>query len=320
MPPLEILIVGCGIAGPTLASFLLLSPLPASQKPHITILERTSNINNRGQNIDIRDKGVAIIRKLGIETLIRSSLTGEEGVRHVDEYDRTWISIAVDKSGKTQGPTCEIEILRGRLAEICWKRSQWISDRVKSEGGAGVEYIFGDDLLKLDHLGDRVHATFKKSPSRSFDIIVGADGLQSRTRKLVWGSSPEEDKIVRLGMYAGFFSIPRANTDSEWRRWFHAPGRKGIMLRPDDQGKRTTVMMHVINEKDKRLVEVASPAHRDVDAQKSLLEEYFSNTGWESERVIKEMWRTSDFYYDMIGQVKMKKWSKGRVVLLGDAG
>lgn len=101
MAPPNILIVGCGIAGPTLASFLLLADIPAAQKPRITILEResTRSAHLRGQNIDIRGAGVTIIRKLGLEAQIRAS-TGEEGVQLVDEYNRVWSQNRVDKSAK----------------------------------------------------------------------------------------------------------------------------------------------------------------------------------------------------------------------------
>ena len=91
-------------------------------------------------------------------------------------------------------------------------------------------------------------------------------------------------------------------------------------MRPDDTGERTTVFTSVINENDPRLAEVATQRRKGVEEQKKLLAEYFEDAGWESERIVREMMATKDFYYDMVAQVKMEEWSKGRVVLLGDAG
>lgn len=320
MAPLEILIVGCSIAGPALATFLLLSRLPASQKPHITILERSAALRTDGQNIDIRGSGVTLIRHLGLEGAVRASTTGEEGVQLVDSNNTVWSQFAADRTGRYQTPTSDIEILRGRLSELLWKRSKDVSDEVVRNGGKGIEYLFGDYLDDIEQIGNQVNVRFAKSGKRrDFDLVVGADGLQSRTRSMVWGSDGEEARLRRLGMYAAFFSMPKGSTDSQWRRWFHAPGRRGIMIRPDEQRDKTTVFMHVINDHDERLPSLAGK--RDaVQAQKNIMAEYFHNAGWESERIIKEMMATKDFYYDMVGQVKMDRWSKGRVVLIGDAG
>ncbi|KAL1865348.1 hypothetical protein Daus18300_007238 [Diaporthe australafricana] len=320
MAPLEILIVGCSIAGPALATFLLLSSLPASQKPHVTILERSASLRADGQNIDVRGAGVTLIRHLGLEAAVRASTTGEEGVQLVDQDNVVWAQYAADKTGKYQTPTSDIEILRGRFSELLWKKSRDVSDEVARDGGKGIEYVFGDYLDEIEQSGDKVSVHFAKSGERrNFDLVVGADGLQSRTRSMVWGSDGEEERVKRLGMYGAFFSMPRGKTDSQWRRWFHAPGRRGIMTRPDGQRDRTTVFMYTINDHDERLPKLAGK--RDaVQAQKDIMAEYFQDAGWESERIIKEMMATKDFYYDMVGQVKMDKWSKGRVVLIGDAG
>ncbi|KAJ9494466.1 hypothetical protein LTR99_010770 [Exophiala xenobiotica] len=320
MAPLSILIVGCGIAGPTLASFLLLSSQSGPEKPKITILERSAP-RPRGQNIDIRGAGVTIIRKLGLESAIRAATTGEEGTQFVDADNRVWAAIEADKSGRVQTGTSDIEILRGRLSELLYRRCQDVSHLVQKNGGEGVEFIFGDALEELEQDSQKVHVRFANSGERrTFDLVVGADGLQSRTRRLAFGEQSDHLRVKRLEMYGGFFSMPKATTDSEWRRWFHAPGRRGIMVRPSDVSDRSTVFMNIVNEKDERLREVATSGHRDAEKQKALLREYFYDAGWECRRIVKEMEAADDFYYDMVAQVKMDTWNTGRVVLLGDAG
>ncbi|KAK6428210.1 hypothetical protein LTR95_015648 [Oleoguttula sp. CCFEE 5521] len=321
MSPPSILIVGSGIAGTTLASFLLLAPIPASQKPHITILERASYPRAQGQNIDIRGAGVAIIRKLGLEAVIKANTTGEEGVHFVDDRNRLIAEGPADKTGKVQTGTSDIEILRGTLAEICYRRCRTISEDVKAKGGAGVEFIFGDYLDSITQASsDRVDAHFaKRDETRSFDLIVGADGLQSSTRALSWGASANLAAVKSLDMYGGFFSMPSGPTDSEWRRWYIAPGRKGVMVRPSGSKDRVTVFMYCINSTDSRFNEVAEGGRNSIEAQKALFAEYFADAGWESARLIKEMNEAEDFYYSPVAQVKLDEWSKDRVVLLGDA-
>ncbi|KAI8629319.1 oxidoreductase [Xylariaceae sp. FL1651] len=336
MPPRRILIIGCGIAGPTLATFLLMAArknMVSSDGLLITILERSARPYAHGANVDIRGAGVSIIRKLGLESAIRACTTGEEGVRFVDAEDRVQFELRADKTGKTSTPTSDIEILRGRLAELLFARCKNVSEEMSQQDGtaaapAKVEHIFGDRLESLDQDEDEVRVRLAKNGERTFDLVVAADGLQSQTRKMVFGEEDEGERIRRLGMYAGFFSMPKGPTDTLWRRWFHAPGRRGIMQRPaergpDGQTDRSTILIYVVNDKDQRLRDVAG--RKGVEAQKALLKEYYADAGqvlhsWECDRIVREMEAADDFYYDMVAQVKMDKWSKGRVVLLGDAG
>jgi len=317
----SILIVGCGLAGPILATFLLLSDTPAAEKPHITILERSPAPRVQGQNIDIRGAGLTIIRKLGLESTIRAAVTHEEGASFVDASNRVWAAFAADRSGKVETGTADVEIMRGRLADICYRRSVSVSEEVQRQGGTGIEYVFGDYLETLEQGGEKVRVRFAKSGrEEEFDVVVGADGLQSRTRKMVFGEAGEEDRVKRIGMYAAFFSMAKTETDSLWRRWFNAPGRRSLWIRPSDRKDRVSAFVYVINDQDERLPEVAKMGHKGVGPQKELLNEYFRDVGWERERIMKEMDESEDFYYDMVAQVKMERCSKGRIVLLGDAG
>ncbi|TKA76238.1 hypothetical protein B0A55_06383 [Friedmanniomyces simplex] len=324
MAPLSILIVGCGVAGTPLATFLLSSPQPSQEKPHITVLERASTSRPQGQNVDIRGAGVTIMRKLGIETAVRNAITHEEGVQFVDDWNRVWAENPADKTGKVQTGTSDLEILRGRLADICYLRSRAVSEAVKREGGRGIEYIFSDYLESLEQDGDKVHVRLAKSgEQRSFDLVVGADGLQSRTRRMVWGEAGEQKRVQQVaGMYGAFFSLPKTSTDSLWRRWYSAPGRRGIMVRPSDsrQPDRMTAFMMIMSDSDERLRSAARDGRKGTEVQKKLFAEYFEGLKWECPRFVRELQKADDFYYDMVAQVKMEKWSKGRVVLLGDAG
>lgn len=328
-PPLSILILGCGVAGPPLASLLLShTDIPANQTPAISIVERASDGSGgfpkaKGQNIDLRGAGVTVARRLGLESAIRASVTGEEGNRFVDSENRIWGEGAADKTGKLQTGTSDIEILRGTLARLLYERSKELSDEVKKQGGKGIEYVFGDYAESIDQDGEKVHVHFAKSGKmQSYDIVVGADGLQSTTRRMVWGEEGEKERVHRLGMYSAFFSLPASSTDSLWRRWYHAPGRRMVMVRPHETRDMSTVFMSLIPTtpaEQERFAVAAVPGRKGVEQQKDLMKEYFHDAGWECDRLVDEMEKADDFYYDMVAQVKMEKWSRGRVVLLGDA-
>lgn len=60
--------------------------------------------------------------------------------------------------------------------------------------------------------------------------------------------------------------------------------------------------------------------HRDIDAQKRLMAERVAGAGWVLPRIAKHMMTAPDFHFDSVSQVRMDSWSRGRIVLLGDAG
>ena len=321
MPPPKILIIGSGIAGPGLATLLLQLPLPIPLLPQITLLERSAAPTSHGQNIDVRGTGIDILPKLGVEAAVRAATTGEEGVRFVDSRGAVWSEVRADKTGRVQTGTSDVEILRGRLAGVLEGRVKAVGGEVEALGGMGVRFVFGDVLAGLEQEGDGVRVRFAGGGEEErFDLVVGADGLGSATRKMVWGLEGEEERVKALGAFCGFFSMPRGETDGVWRRWYHATGRRSIMVRPSGRADRSTVLMIVVNDDDPAFRAAAKVEKGSVRRQKALLGEVFGDAGWESERLVAEMWASDDFYYDAVSQVKLDSWSKGRVVLLGDAG
>ncbi|CAF1395730.1 unnamed protein product [Adineta ricciae] len=259
----NILISGAGIAGPTLAFWL------ARYGMRVTVVERASKIRTEGQTIDVRGAGIEIMRKMGIDKIIRNSTTEEEGIKFVDGDNHIKAAFPVHAVG---GPdfVSEIEIVRGELATILYEHTR-----------NNVEYIFGDKITGIVDRDDRVQIKFAKTTDRDFDLVLIADGLGSRTRELVNSS---------------YFSIPYEESDGTWARWYNAPGRRCIALRPDGRGRQTT--------------------HN----QKAELHKLFGDAGWEAPRVLSAMDRSTDFYLQEVAQLKMNTWSKGRIALLGDAG
>ncbi|KAG9605351.1 2-polyprenyl-6-methoxyphenol hydroxylase-like oxidoreductase, partial [Aureobasidium melanogenum] len=316
--PISILIVGCGIAGPVLASLLLSSHDPIATPPHITILERNTAALGSGQNIDIRGVGKRVIEKLGLTQEIKRATTGEEGVKIVDASNRIWAQSAADKTGKVETGTSDVEILRGRLAEILLKHTRAVSKDVEARGRRGVELIFNDSIEALEQDGQKVYARLAKVGSRTYDLVVGADGLHSKTRKLAWGAE-QEGCLRPLRMYGAFFSTAKEEADGDWRSWYHAPGGVSVMLRPSGTKEKSTVLV-LLADKNGNIAKEMAGHGRDVSAQKRLVLKKLEGIVWQEHRLKTAVEVADDFYFDTTAQIKLDKWSKGRVVLLGDAG
>lgn len=209
--------------------------------------------------------------------------------------------------------TSEYEILRGDLARILF-------DTTKDT--PGIKYIFDESITSIEETTDgKRSVTFANNLTPStYDLVVGADGLASRTRRCLFGHGPKnDDYLIRLGQYTAYFTIPRTPEDSQFAQWYNAPRGRLILKRPDQYGT-TRVYMSVtdsnlsrFNEIDRLLKEGGK------NAQQAWFEKEFKGAGWLTERVIKGMKKSEDFYMQQIAQVKLHKWSEGNVVLVGDA-
>lgn len=159
--------------------------------------------------------------------------------------------------------------------------------------------------------GDKAEVILASGTKREFDVVIGADGMSSKIRRLAF--SELEDPIKPLGQWTAFFTIPYKESDGTFAKWYNAPGGRSILLRPDNAGY-TRAYLSIMSDAP------ADTQDRDVTAQKQKMRELFSDAGWESPRVLEGMDSAEDFYMQQIAQVKMPTWSKGRVAVIGDAG
>lgn len=284
-----VLIAGASIAGPALAYWLR----RYGWEP--VVVERAPQLRDGGQNIDVRGAGREVARRMGVEDAIRAANTGELGTRFVG---RDGAAIAEFPAGTSDsdGATAELEILRGDLARL-------LVDRLD-----GVETVFGDRITALDDAGDHVTVTFEHGAARDVDLVIAADGISSSTRSLVFG---DEVVIRSLGLYTGWFTVPRTDDDDPWWRWYNAPGGRSATLRPDAGGTTRAALSFVST--------TTGYEQRSVDDQRALLRTVFADAGWEAERVLAAMDGAADFYFERVAQVHAPRWSSGRIALTGDA-
>lgn len=308
---LNILISGSGIAGPCLA-FWLHKLIPIC---HITILERSPTPRHGGQAVDLRSFSVPIVSRMGLLDLVRSRTTTEEGVQFVYLDGITRATFPASGNIEAQSATSEFEILRGDLARILMDATQSL-DR--------ITYVFDEMVDTIAQNGgpdNKVDVTFSnRLPPARYDLVVGADGMMSRTRRLVFGSANKSDEFVRrLGQYAALFTMSRTESDTKFAQWYNAPRGRLLLLRPDSYG--TTRAYVSVTDSDLSRFDDIDAAMRKGDrkAQEDWFERELEGAGWESERCIREMKKADDYYLQQVAQVKMEKWCQGSVALLGDA-
>jgi 2-polyprenyl-6-methoxyphenol hydroxylase-like FAD-dependent oxidoreductase len=284
----SVLISGASIAGPTLAYWL------AGNGWETTLVERFAELRDTGQNIDVRGAGREVLRRMGLEEAALAATTGESGTAFVDERGRVVAELPA-ATGDTDGATAELEILRGELSRLINER---VSDRATT--------MFGDEITGLVDRGDAVEVTFAHGEARAFDLVVVAEGLTSRTRQLVMPDA----EVRSLGIYMAYVTIPRTAADDDRWRWFNAGRGRVASLRPDNMG---TIRATLSFLGDVRGIEELDPAD-----QALVIRRTFADAGWETGRVLDALAETP-FYFDAVGQVRLPRWSKGRIALVGDA-
>ncbi|WP_278265774.1 FAD-dependent monooxygenase [Nocardia sp. AG03] len=291
MSGVRVLVAGASIAGPALAHWL------RRRGAVVTVVERAAALRPGGQAVDARGITKEVIRRMGLDTAVRAACTQTIGAHTVDADGNVLETFRVDDDGG-DGFIAEIEILRGDLSQVLYDDTR-----------GDAAYLFGDRIAELSQDADGVDVVFDSGERRRFELVIGADGLHSGLRSMVFG--PHEQFVRHLGHVLAFFSVPNEFGLDEWLIEYQESGRSAG-LRPIRDATRAMAMFSFP-------ADGVDVDYRDVDAQKRLLRARIDGLGWLTPRILAHLDDTPDFYLDQVAQVVMDRWSRGRVGLLGDA-
>jgi 2-polyprenyl-6-methoxyphenol hydroxylase-like FAD-dependent oxidoreductase len=282
-----VLISGASVAGPSLAFWLSRFGFEP------TIVERTSSLREGGYAVDFRGTSMDALRHMGLLESVRAEATNMGDMFFVNARGRKTARMpAAALSG-------ELEIMRGDLARILYDAS-----------AKGTDYIFGDSIAEVVERNDRVDVSFESGAERSFDLVIGADGQHSNVRAKVFG--PEERFVKKLGLHASIFTVPNRLHLDYSGRLFSAPGSvAGIYSARRNAEARALLFFDGVKD--------GSFDYRDVAQQKQLVKERYAGQGWCVPQLLADMDAAPDFYFDSVSQIRLDRWSTGRVALLGDA-
>ncbi|MEW2526338.1 FAD-dependent monooxygenase [Streptomyces sp. NPDC047071] len=291
----NVLISGASIAGPALAYWLHRSGCA------VTVVEKAGALRDGGYPIDIRGTAIEVVRRMGILPRLQDA--------HIDSRRFTFLN-ADGSEVASLGPHAvvgsvegqDLEVRRGDLAAV-------LHALVRDD----VEFLFGDSIEAIDTLDQRgggVGVTFRSGRQRTFDLVIGADGMHSKTRESLFG--PEEQFHHYLGYGFAAFTMPNTFGLSHELMMWNTPGRAAALYAVGSSDELHAFLVF-------HRPEPPLDALRDPDAQRDLTAAVFAGAGWEVPGMVRAMRDAADLFFDTAGQIRMPHWSRGRVALVGDA-
>ncbi|MFF4949727.1 FAD-dependent monooxygenase [Streptomyces chattanoogensis] len=308
MRPRTALISGASVAGPALAYWL------ARYGYRPTVIEVAPALRGGGFAVDFRGAvQLSLLERMGVLDAIKGRATGGSPMTFIDARGDALAAMPAEFAGG------ELEILRSELSRILYEHSLHVPRGGTGSPGreaAATEYLFGDSLTSLTEADDGVHATFERGAPRTFDLVVGADGLHSTVRRLAFG--PEEEFVSHLGYYVAGWDLPQDAADLGARPvGYSEPGRLATVgrtpRRTADPGYAGEAFCVFASGRE------LSYDRRDPQSQKKAIAQAYTGAGWRTPEVIDTVWAADDLYFDSISRVDVPHWSTGRIVLLGDA-
>ncbi|MGW8703056.1 FAD-dependent monooxygenase [Streptomyces eurythermus] len=288
----KVLISGASIAGPALAFWLNRHGF------EVTVAEKAGALRGGGYPVDVRGTALEVVRRMGILPRLRDAHIDLRRLTFLDGDGRQVAS--VDPHTVTGGAAGrDLEVRRGDLADALYAA---VHD--------DVEFLFDDSIDTLDQSGHGVDVTFRGGGRRTFDMVIGADGTHSRTREVLFG--PEERFHHYLGYCFAVFTMRNTFGLSHETVMWNVPGRAAALYAVGD------------NDDVHAFLNFARPqppydAFRNPRAQRDLLTEVFADAGWEVPGMLAALRDADDLFFDAVGQIRMPRWSSGRVALVGDA-
>lgn len=286
---MRVAINGAGIGGPTLAYWL-------RHYGHDPVLfEKAPALRSGGYLIDFWGLGYEIAERMGILTALR-----QHG------YEMQWMRL-VDGDGRPQA-VANLSPMRDILDGRFFSVSRADLSAALFGTCEGIPAHFGVSLTALTHDGGGVAVTRSDGRRERFDLVIGADGLHSQVRTLAFGPQAQFERF--LDCYVAAVRLRGYPHRDELTYVSHTvPGRQvaRVSLRHDE-----TVVLLVCRAE---LVEGEPPRER----LKATLRRAFGGMQWEVPAILDALDHVEDVFFDRVSQIRLPRWTAGRVALLGDA-
>jgi 2-polyprenyl-6-methoxyphenol hydroxylase-like FAD-dependent oxidoreductase len=288
----RVLISGAGVTGLALACWLDRAEFS------VTLVELAPEFRRGGQAVDIRGVALDVVQALGLLDETRALRTRLKGMSMLDANGRETQRTEERTFSAGRLDSEDIEIFRDDLCELL---TGALSDR--------VEFLYDNSIAAIDDQRDGVTVKFATGSSRTFDLLIGADGIYSNVRKQCFNE--ESSFVAPLGVVLALFSTPNLIDLTDWQLGHREDG-VGYVIYPSHDKRELRIGVGFA-------APAAAMSRGDTEGQKQLVAARCAHLKGAFPRFLDAMRATDQFYYNELAQIHMPTWSKGRVVLAGDA-
>lgn len=286
----SVLISGAGVGGTTLAYWL------ARHGFRVTVVERSAGLRSSGNPVDVRGPAVDVAERMGVLGALQEAATDVTALSFVNGAGRQVGRVNLQAMQRASGSR-EVEVTRTDLAAILY-----------DAGRDSAEFLFHDTITAMQQDGDGVEVTFRNAAPRRFDIVVGADGLHSTTRKLAFG--PESEFVRHMGLFVATLRLGEPAEHDREVVLYNAPGRLASIHPVRGEGLAAFIF---------RAPMADDFDYRDLEQHKRLVTTAYADAEWQVPQLLDRLRAADDIWLDSVSQVRIDRWSDGRIGLLGDA-
>jgi 2-polyprenyl-6-methoxyphenol hydroxylase-like FAD-dependent oxidoreductase len=285
----RVLISGGGIAGLTLAYWLRRYGFEP------VVIEQAGAIRHDGYAIDFFGTGYDVAERMGLIDRLQTQHVPIAYVAHVNG------------SGKPIA-RLDISLMRKVMHDKYMALMHWTLEEALYEALAhDVEVRFGRSLVAVQHSPGAVTATYDDGQIETFDLLIGADGIHSNTRRLVFG--PEEQFGRYLGYHVACYALPdRYGIGHAWKNYTE-PGRLAGAYCSSNEGDIITLFMYTTDDE----------GHLPREQRLTRLRQAFAGIGWITSQLLDDAPDPDAIFLDTVTQIQMPTWHLGRIALVGDA-
>ncbi|ELR68634.1 hypothetical protein C900_00178 [Fulvivirga imtechensis AK7] len=288
---MNILISGAGIAGLTAAWWL------SRQGHQVKVVEVAPDLRDEGYMMDFFGPGYDVAEKMDILDALDHRSYDIGSFHAVDAHGRL-------KSGFNYHKLISLLdkryflLMRGDLVNV-----------LHGQLSSAVDITYGTTIEAIEQTSEDVQVTFKDGDIEKYDLVIGADGIHSKVRELVFGNEQQFQKYLGYHVAALIYNKP-IRLPGEGPAFYSVtvPDKQAVLC-PLQEGKYASFFIW----------RTKKYSYMTEEERHGVLKGLFENVGWVIPEVINSVKSDEKLYFDTVSQIRMDRWYDRRVVLIGDA-